>query len=91
MYKKRNVIIIIGPPGLTRYREVVLIIDAVVNIGQREDQCPTKQVSFINCFIFFFQESIMSLHSHTNVQWAADITREIILQHKRYAPLKCDT
>jgi hypothetical protein len=33
----------------------------------------------------------MSLHSHTNVQWAADITREIILQHKRYAPLKCDT
>jgi hypothetical protein len=32
----------------------------------------------------------MSLHSHTNVQWAADITREIILQHKRYAPLKCD-
>jgi hypothetical protein len=39
----------------------------------------------------FFQESIMSLHSHTNVQWAADVTREIILQHKRYAPLKCDT
>jgi hypothetical protein len=39
----------------------------------------------------FFQESILSLHSHTNVQWTADITREIILQHKRYAPLKCDT
>ena len=29
MYKNRNVIIIIGPPGLTRYREVVLIIDAL--------------------------------------------------------------
>jgi hypothetical protein len=27
MYKKRNVIIIIGTPGLTRYHEVVLIVD----------------------------------------------------------------
>ena len=29
MYKKRNVIIIIGTPGLTRYREVVLIVDGL--------------------------------------------------------------
>jgi len=85
MFVELNILTRVNALSWNRY----YIVDAVVNIDQREDQCPTKKVSFINCLIFF-QESIMSLHSHTNVQWAADMTREIILQHKRHAPLKCD-
>ena len=49
-------------PGQRVIVKSVLIVDAVVNIGQREDQCPTKNVSFINCFIFFRKALCLCIH-----------------------------